>query len=137
MCSPHITPIETLIDSKHTIIHDTVIMVKPIITCDLMSPTPIESLGDSKQTIVHDTVIMVKPIITCDLMFVSVKDSHTSSLGQVMGVYCKHFDCKHVTSFIQYIAQNWSWYSLRGLHFLHARPWIPGDEKSIFTVVIH
>ena len=21
--------------------------------------------------------------------------------------------------------------------FLHARPWIPGDEKSIFTVVIH
>ena len=23
------------------------------------------------------------------------------------------------------------------LFFLHARPWIPGDEKSIFTVVIH
>ena len=23
------------------------------------------------------------------------------------------------------------------VHFLHARPWIPGDEKSIFTVVIH
>ena len=21
--------------------------------------------------------------------------------------------------------------------FLHARPWIPGDEKPIFTVVIH
>ena len=21
--------------------------------------------------------------------------------------------------------------------FLHGRPWIPGDEKSIFTVVIH
>ena len=25
------------------------------------------------------------------------------------------------------------WY----IYFLHARPWIPGDEKSIFTVVIH
>ena len=23
------------------------------------------------------------------------------------------------------------------IQFLHARPWIPGDEKSIFTVVIH
>ena len=22
-------------------------------------------------------------------------------------------------------------------HFLHASPWIPGGEKSIFTVVIH
>ena len=28
-------------------------------------------------------------------------------------------------------------YSRNDENFLHARPWIPGDEKSIFTVVIH
>ena len=36
-----------------------------------------------------------------------------------------------------YIVQIITWKMLHCIHILHARPWIPGDEKSIFTVVIH
>ena len=39
---------------------------------------------------------------------------------------------KHKTAVLQRNTRGTAY-----LNFLHAKPWIPGGEKSIFTVVIH
>ena len=49
----------------------------------------------------------------------------------------RHANAKYWYCEYRYLATRYSRLSVEEIYFLHARPWIPGDEIAIFTAVIH